>query len=185
MRTLLVFALFLGAAAPLAAQQHQHQPPQPYAGQQARRIKSLSEAEIEGYLKGEGMGFAKVAELNHYPGPRHVLDLADQLDLTPEQRSTTRALFERMRARAVELGERLVEQEAELDRLFAEARIDDDGLQRALHGIALLQAELRANHLRAHLAMRELLTERQIAEYDRLRGYTGGQDHGHGHGAHR
>jgi hypothetical protein len=28
--------------------------------------------------------------------------------------------------------------------------------------------------------MRELLTERQISEYDRLRGYAGGQ----GHGAH-
>lgn len=180
MRTVLALALILGTAAPLAAQQHQHQPPQPYAGQQARAIKSLSEAEIRGFLNGEGMGFAKVAELNHYPGPRHVLDLADQLALTPEQRAKTQALFESMRTRAIELGERLVEQEAELDRRFAETRIDDDGLRRALHEIALTRAELRAAHLRAHLAMRELLTEHQIAEYDRLRGYTGGQ----GHGAH-
>lgn len=181
MRTLLLLTLLVGSAAPLAAQQHQHQPPRPYAGQQARRIKSLSETEISGYLKGEGMGYAKVAELNSYPGPRHVLDLADQLALTPEQRAKTQSLFERMRARAAELGARLVEQEAELDHLFAEARIDDAALQRALHEIALTQAELRASHLRAHLSMRELLTARQVAEYDRLRGYVGGQDHEHHH----
>lgn len=181
MRTILALALILGTAAPLAAQQHQHQPSQPYAGQQARAIKSLSEAEIRGLLNGEGMGFAKVAELNHYPGPLHVLELADQLALTPEQRAKTQALFEGMKAHAIELGKRLVEQEGELDRLFADARIDDDGLQRALHGIALTRAELRAAHLRAHLEMRELLTEHQIAEYDRLRGYSGGQGHGARH----
>jgi Spy/CpxP family protein refolding chaperone len=181
----MAFSLLIGATSPLAAQQHQHQSPQPYAGQQSRRIKALSEAEISGYLKGEGMGYAKVAELNRYPGPRHVLDLADQLDLTPEQRSKTQSLFESMRTRAVELGARFVDQEAELDRLFAEARIDDAGLQLALHEIALTQAELRAIHLRAHLAMRTLLTEQQIAEYDRLRGYAGGKGHGdQGHGAH-
>lgn len=178
MRVLLAFALLLGSAAPLTAQQqHRHQPPQPYAGQQTRRIKALSEPEIRGYLNGEGMGYAKVAELNRYPGPRHVLDLADRLELTPEQLAKTQVLFEEMRTRAIELGERIVAQEAELDRLFAEARIDDVGLQHALHAIALTEAELRANHLRAHLTMRELLTEWQIAEYDRLRGYTAGDGH--------
>jgi len=83
MRALVFVALFLGAAAPVAAQQqHQHEPPLPCAGQQERPIKSLSEAEIQGYLNGEGRGLAKVAELNHYPGPQHVLDLADQFALT-------------------------------------------------------------------------------------------------------
>ena len=50
--------------------------PSPYAGQQARQVKALSKAEIEGLLAGRGLGYAKAAELNHYPGPRHVLDLA-------------------------------------------------------------------------------------------------------------
>jgi len=188
MRILLALALVLGTAAPLAAQHHQHQhhPAQPYAGQETRRIKALSEAEIKGYLNGEGMGYAKVAELNHYPGPRHVLELAEQLDLTPEQRTKTQTIFEEMRKHAIELGEKVVKGEAELDRLFAERSVDEARLQRALHELAMLQAELRATHLRAHLAMREVLTEAQIAEYDRLRGYSHGtgQGHDHNHGGH-
>src|SRR5947208_295022 len=48
----------------------------PYAGQQARSIKSLSAEDVAALLKGEGMGMAKAAELNGYPGPVHVLTLA-------------------------------------------------------------------------------------------------------------
>ena len=48
----------------------------PYAGQQARAIKSLSDEDIAALLKGEGMGMAAAAELNGYPGPAHVLQLA-------------------------------------------------------------------------------------------------------------
>jgi Spy/CpxP family protein refolding chaperone len=172
MRSLIVVALVLACAAPLAAQQ-------------TRQIKSLSEAEIEGYLRGEGMGFAKVAELNHYPGPRHVLDLADPLELSVEQRRAAQVLFERMRAEAIELGTRLVAAEAELDRLFAEREIDEARLRASLHEIARLQAEIRGVHLRAHLEMRELLGEEQIARYDRLRGYAPGHDGaGASHGGH-
>lgn len=50
----------------------------PYAGQQERMIKALSTSEIDGLKKGKGMGLAKAAELNHYPGPRHVLDEASK-----------------------------------------------------------------------------------------------------------
>ena len=57
----------------------------PYAGQQARDIKALSPDEIQGYLTGQGMGLAKAAELNGYPGPLHVLELAAELKLTEEQ----------------------------------------------------------------------------------------------------
>jgi hypothetical protein len=49
----------------------------PYAGHQERPIKALAPEEVAGLLGGEGMGYALAAELNHYPGPRHVLDLAD------------------------------------------------------------------------------------------------------------
>jgi hypothetical protein len=60
-----------------------------YAGQQKREIKALSEAEVSAYLDGRGMGLAKAAELNGYPGPAHVLDLAEKLQLTPQQQGTT------------------------------------------------------------------------------------------------
>ena len=51
----------------------------PYAGQQARAIKALSDDDIAALRKGEGMGVAKAAELNGYPGPAHVLVLAADL----------------------------------------------------------------------------------------------------------
>jgi hypothetical protein len=57
-------------------------PASPYAGQQARTIKALSDEEIAALRNGEGLGMAKAAELNGYPGPLHVLALAAQLELT-------------------------------------------------------------------------------------------------------
>jgi len=37
------------------------------AEQETREIKALSTEEVDGYLKGEGMGLAKAAELNGFP----------------------------------------------------------------------------------------------------------------------
>lgn len=62
----------------------------PYAGEQSRSIKSLSQQETADYLSGKGMGFAKAAELNGYPGPGHVLELADKLALSPTQKGQDR-----------------------------------------------------------------------------------------------
>ena len=50
----------------------------PYAGMQARQIKALSEQQISDLDAGRGMGLALAAELNGYPGPSHVLELADE-----------------------------------------------------------------------------------------------------------
>jgi Spy/CpxP family protein refolding chaperone len=162
-----------------------------YTGDVRREIKSLSAEEVEALLNGHGMGLAKAAELNHYPGPRHVLELAAELRLTPAQHKQTQSAFERMRAEAVRLGRRIVERERELDALFAKGEIDASRLRAATNEIARLQGELRAAHLAAHLEMRRLLSPQQIAKYDELRGYagerkSGGQhDHGkHDHGKH-
>jgi hypothetical protein len=43
----------------------------PYVGQEYREIKALSTQEISDYISGRGMGLAKAAELNGYPGPAH------------------------------------------------------------------------------------------------------------------
>ena len=51
----------------------------PYAGEEGREIKALSAADVDAYLTGQGMGFAKAAELNGYAGPKHVLELAAEL----------------------------------------------------------------------------------------------------------
>ena len=155
----------------------------PYAGQQSRQIKSLSDEEVQAYLSGRGMGLAKPAELNGYPGPMHVLELAAQLELSGAQRAQTQKTFEEMRVEAVRIGRAVVEKEAELNRLFAEGTVSPANLRLQVGEIARLQGELRVVHLRAHLEMRRLLSPHQVKKYDELRGY-GGKDSGHQHRQH-
>jgi Spy/CpxP family protein refolding chaperone len=144
----------------------------PYAGQQRRTLKALSADEVADLLAGHGVGFAKAAELNHYPGPRHALDQAETLALTPEQRSALEASFTRMQAEAVRLGRELVDAETALDQLFAEGRADANSLARAVEASARLSGQLRLVHLRAHLETRAVLTAAQVERYDTLRGYS-------------
>lgn len=163
--------------------------PSPYAGQEAREIKSLPASEVEGLLAGRGLGYAKAAELNGYPGPAHVLELASQLQLTQDQVERTRAIHQRMEVEARESGARLVDAERELDTLFRSRAATPERLSAALQKTAALQAKVREAHLRAHIEQTELLSARQVAQYGRLRGYAaagsdapaGGHHHGHGH----
>ena len=155
-------------AAPVLAES-----PAPYAGQQTRTIKALSAEDVAALLKGEGMGMAKAAELNGYPGPRHVLDLAAQLKLTPDQRDRVQAVFDRMSVAAKSLGAELVERERSLDQLFHNGGIAADRLTTEAASIGELQGRLRSVHLSAHLETRALLTADQVAMYQHLRGYGG------------
>jgi len=82
----------------------------PYAGMQTRSIKALSEQQVNDLGAGRGMGLALAAELNGYPGPSHVLELADKLELSADQRTKVQRLFDSMKAEAIPLGSRLIEQ---------------------------------------------------------------------------
>src|SRR3954447_3204262 len=135
---------------------------QPYAGLQSRPLKALSEAQIADLRAGRGMTLALAAELNGYPGPLHVVELADALALTPDQRARMQALYETMKAEAVPLGERLIAQEAELDRQFASRAMTQPTLIAATAQIGETQATLRATHLRFHLLTVEILTADQM-----------------------
>jgi len=145
----------------------------PYSGQEQRAIKALSEEEIRDLLEARGMGLAKAAELNSYPGPLHVLQLAAELGLSDAQRKATDSLYASMRQRALSIGRQIIEAERTLDRAFANAAIEPATLRSQVGAIATLQGELRAVHLEAHLAQRSLLTPEQITRYDALRGYRG------------
>lgn len=145
----------------------------PYAGQQTRAIKALSPDEISGYLAGRGLGLARPAELNGYPGPRHVLDAASELKLTAAQTAALEQIFAEMRSAAVPLGRSLVARETELDQLFVNHEADEPALLSLTREIGRIQGELRAVHLRAHIRTRRLLTPEQTAAYNRLRGYEG------------
>ena len=172
----LMTLLYAGHA---AAQHTQHQ--QPYTGLQARAVKALSEQQIADLKAGRGMGLAMPAELNSYPGPMHVLEHATALGLTAEQRERTAALVATMKAEAIPLGERLIEQEARLDGLFANREITLASLQSVTGEIGATQARLREAHLKYHLAMRDLLTAEQVEKYQVLRGYRAGHGGQHQH----
>ena len=130
------------------------------------------------------MGLAKAAELNSYPGPRHVLALARKLRLTDSQTDQVTATHDRMSASARPLGAELINRERLLDQLFAKGEITPEQLTAETSAIGQLQGRLRAVHLAAHLETRASLSPQQVAQYDRLRGYTkaaSSHDHAAGH----
>jgi hypothetical protein len=170
---ILAFAAALGVATPALAQhQHQHQHRDtPYAGQQHRTVKALSEQQIADLKAGRGMGYALAAELNGYPGPLHVLELAEPLNLDARQRQRVQQMFDSMKSEAMTLGERLIAEETELDTGFANQRMTTSELDALTGRIARTQGALRAVHLKYHLAVAELLTAHQKHRYAQLRGY--------------
>jgi hypothetical protein len=173
MRTGLLSALFAIACGAAVAQEHH-----PYAGQHDRAIKALSDDEARQYLAGAGMGYAKAAELNGYPGPMHVLELADRLGLSAEQRDATQRLMDKHKADARALGARRIAAEKALDGLFKVGTVEKDQLAAAVRETTRIEGEYRLAHLDTHRQMRELLTEAQVARYNELRGYSG-EKHGH------
>jgi Spy/CpxP family protein refolding chaperone len=171
MRQVYAAAVVLGMSIPAAAQHGQH--PSPYAGLQQREIKALDAKQLDDLKAGRGMSLALAAELNGYPGPLHTLELANDLGLTAAQREKVQGLLVAMKAEAVLLGERLIEQEATLDRLFATRTVTQERLQAATNEIGSTQAALRNAHLRFHLATVEILSPEQVQRYNQLRGYSG------------
>lgn len=173
--TTLLIALSL-AASPAFAQSHG-------GGKGMSRSGALSEKEIEALEVGKGMGMARVAELNDYPGPKHVLELADELELTDAQKAKTQQLYGEVRANAIPLGRKLIAAEAALERAFVEKTVDAASLEAALLEIGELRARLRHVHMEAHVRQRALLSDDQVETYGRLRAVQrGGARAGAGHG---
>ena len=154
----------------------------PYAGQDRREIKTLSEKDIDDLRNGRGWGLAKAAELNGLPGPAHLLQLKKEISLSPRQVSDIEAMYAAMKARAIPLGKRLVALEHRLNKAFAENAFSSLSKLRAqLSEIAEARRDLRFVHLSTHLETPSVLTRAQIDQYNRLRGYGTKK----GEGAHR
>lgn len=145
--------------------------PSPHTSQQESPVRGLSRQEVEDLLAGRGAGYARTAELNSYPGPRHVLDLGSRLELSAEQRERTQAVFDSMQRDARRLGEEIVDRERALAGAFATRAISAEQLQASVDSLAALYGRLRGTHLRAHLATAAILSPEQVRAYDRLRGY--------------
>ena len=176
MRNWIGAALLLISAAAANAQT-------PYAGMQTRSIKALSEQQVADLSAGRGMGLALAAELNGYPGPVHVLELVDKLNLSADQRASVQRLLDSMKAEALPLGAKLLEQEADLDKQFATHTVTPDSLKASTAAVAATQGALRETHLKYHLSMVAVLSPGQKQRYAELRGYGGQapsiEDHHH------
>lgn len=144
-------------------------------------IRGLSPDAIETYRTGTGGGLALPAELNGYPGPRHVLDLADELELTEGQEAEIQNLYDAMLPEAILLGEQILQAEGELELAFRDNTMDETFLEEQLAEIGALQAQLRFVHLRTHIATVNILSPEQIEQYNFLRGYApeNTQEEGH------
>jgi hypothetical protein len=145
----------------------------PYIEQLDSSVRGLSAQEVDDLLNGRGAGYARTAELNNYPGPRHVLDLKQELGLSADQVQQIQAAFEQMQAKAKQVGQEIIQYEARFSAAFANRTISETDLQEQTKALALLYGQLRAIHLEAHLKITPLLSIEQITTYNILRGYTG------------
>jgi Spy/CpxP family protein refolding chaperone len=117
------------------------------------------------------MGLAKAAELNHFPGPKHVLDLSKELNLSQAQIDTTEKIFGMMKEKAVYLGKIIIEKEKQLEQLLSSGKADEESVRNLVMEIAEYQGELRFTHLNSHIQQKGILTSDQILTYESLRGY--------------
>ena len=160
--TVVTFVIYL-VFGPVAAAQHVHPPSD--AQDSAVATTALTAEAVKQLLAGEGMGLARPAELNDYPGPKHVLELKTALGITAEQERQVEAIRQQMLSRATVLGREIVHAERALDEAFKARTITESELAERVGAIARLQGELRVAHLRAHLATRPLLSPDQVRKY--------------------
>lgn len=144
----------------------------PHITQLDNPVRGLDAQEVDDLLNGRGAGYARTAELNSYPGPRHVLDLRQELALSTEQEQQIEIIFRRMNTEAKQVGQNIVELEQQFSNTFAQGAISESEIEEQTQQLAMLYGQYRAIHLQPHLEVQRLLSPDQIAKYDELRGYS-------------
>ena len=120
-------------------------------------------------LSGEGAGQGMFAESHGYPGPKHVLDLEKELQLTDAQKKSVQKIFDDMHTRAKDVGARIVEIEEELNDAFKTGLVSEKSVMDDNEQIGKLRGKLRTIHLTAHLKTKKILTADQLEKYKKLR----------------
>jgi Spy/CpxP family protein refolding chaperone len=134
-----------------------------------RRVEAYQQEFDQVVAGGRGFGLAFAADQNGYPGPLHVLEAKDRLDLTPAQEARVTALYDAMLAEARARAAALAAAEARLRRLFAAGAADAPAVRAAVGAAEAARAEVRLVHLLAHVETRDVLTETQRRAYHELR----------------
>ena len=165
-----ILVIILIATFGFSASDHTHK--SKYAGEEKREIKSLSATDIEELKNGQGWGLAKAAELNGVPGPVHLLEMKEEINLSAEQIQAIEDIYMKMKQEAIPLGLELIELERELNNHFANRTITNELLRQILQKIAQVHGQLRYVHLSTHLKTPDILKSEQITLYNKLRGYS-------------
>jgi Spy/CpxP family protein refolding chaperone len=118
-----------------------------------------------GLRNGEGMGMAMYADMNGYPGPKHILDLKDKLGLTKDQQKKVEDAVKLVKISATTKGDEIIVAEQELFSLFKSGKVNEKTLRLKLENIGKLRGELRYIHLQAHVRMKQILSAGQIQQY--------------------
>lgn len=129
----------------------------------------LPEEDVQTLTTGNGAGMARAAEAHGLPGPKHVLELADRLELTSAQRDAMQALKTAMSMDALERGRDVLAAEAALDRELAASTPDAQRVRALASAAGEARGRLRDVHLSTHLRAAPLLTPAQRARYLELR----------------
>jgi Spy/CpxP family protein refolding chaperone len=143
----------------------------PYAGYENRYIAALSEQDIADLEAGAGWGLALPAELNGVPGPTHLLELSSELDLSETQIEALTELRDAMQTEAIQWGQAFIEAERSLNNAFVSSVPSPQELERLVQSAADARSQLRSAHLKAHLTTVQIVSEKQVQLYNRLRGY--------------
>ena len=123
----------------------------------------------ESLEKSEGAGMASYADINGYPGPKHVLEMQESLKLTDNQIKDISAIIDEMSENARATGELIVAKERELESSFRLGKANESHTKQLATEIGSLRGALRSVHLTAHIQAKSILTKEQIAIYMTLR----------------
>lgn len=169
MRKHVILALALTVVSHQSAADETHTP---YVGLETREIATLSESDIADLEAGRGWGLALAAELNGHPGPTHVMDLAEGLNLSDDQIARMEAIFQEMQEEAVVRGAEFIAAERALSAAFAQGGLNASELAALVNAAGQARAKLRFVHLSRHLQTLDVLTNEQVDRYSILRGYA-------------
>ncbi|MEK9138637.1 MAG: hypothetical protein AAB393_16055 [Bacteroidota bacterium] len=123
----------------------------------------------ESLENSEGAGMAAYADVNGYPGPKHILEMQDMLMLTEEQRKDIQSIFEAMKESARAKGDAIIQKERQLESLFRTEKATEAEVKKMSSEIGRLRGELRAIHMVAHIQAKQVLIKDQTALYNSLR----------------
>jgi hypothetical protein len=121
-------------------------------------------------LNGFEGDLGKTGEINSYPSPKSILELATTLNLSSIQKSRLSDIQSNTVARAKQLGKEIVQIENELYRAFQARIVNEKSCTDDAQQIGRLRGKLRGIFLNARIRAKAVLNESQISMYRQISG---------------